>query len=199
MSVAMLEPLGVALHCLDLGHLRLGDTVAVVGCGPIGLLAIQLARVAGAAAVYAVEPLAHRRQAAVENGADLAVTPEQAHAGALADATHGRGVDLAVELAGTDDAVTLASLAARPGARVVLGGIPDDDHTSFPAAVARRKGLTLLLVRRMKETYPRAVALARSGAVALDALVGARFVLTDVAAAFATAAARASLKVAVTP
>ena len=63
----MLEPLGVALHAVDLGRVRAGGTVAVVGCGPIGLLAIQLARAAGAATVVAVEPLAHRRRAAVRS------------------------------------------------------------------------------------------------------------------------------------
>ena len=70
-TVAMLEPLGVALHCLDLGHVHLGNSVAVVGCGPIGLMLIQALRVAGASRVVAVEPLEHRRRAAARAGAEL--------------------------------------------------------------------------------------------------------------------------------
>src|SRR5699024_692762 len=58
---AMLEPLGVAVHAADLGHVRLGASVAVLGCGPIGLLLIQVARAAGAARVLATDPLPHRR------------------------------------------------------------------------------------------------------------------------------------------
>ncbi|HYN95326.1 MAG TPA: alcohol dehydrogenase catalytic domain-containing protein, partial [Pilimelia sp.] len=91
---AMLEPLGVALHSLDLGHLRLGATVAVVGCGPIGLLLVQLARLAGAARVVAVDPLAHRREAATRLGADAALAPAGAGPAAWPDLV-GRGVDTA--------------------------------------------------------------------------------------------------------
>jgi len=61
-AVAALEPLGVAIHAVDLSHLRLGATVAVVGCGPIGIFLIELARLCGAARVIAVEPLEHRRR-----------------------------------------------------------------------------------------------------------------------------------------
>ena len=61
---AVLEPLGVAIHSLDLGHVRLGSAVAVVGCGPIGLLLTQVLRAAGACLVTAFDPLPHRRAAA---------------------------------------------------------------------------------------------------------------------------------------
>ena len=68
---AMLEPLGVAIHAHDLGHVRLGADVAVVGCGPIGLLIVQVARAAGARVALAVDPLEHRRAAAERAGAEL--------------------------------------------------------------------------------------------------------------------------------
>jgi L-iditol 2-dehydrogenase len=61
---AILEPLGVAIHATDLGHLHLGGSALVAGCGPIGLLLIQLLRGVGAASVIALDPLAHRRAAA---------------------------------------------------------------------------------------------------------------------------------------
>ena len=191
---AVLEPLGVALHTLDLGHLRAGTTAAVVGCGPIGLLLVELVRAAGAATVVAVEPLEHRRRIALERGADAALTPAEAHAGGLLDVTGGRGVDVAFEVAGTDDAVDLAMRAARPGARVVLAGIPDDDRMSFSASLARRKGLSIIMVRRMKDVYPRAIALARRGTVSLELLVTDRFELVDAADAFDSAVRRTSLK-----
>src|SRR5438477_6581856 len=66
---AVLEPLGVAIHALDLGHVRLGAAVAVVGCGPIGLLLTQVLRVAGAGPVPAFDPLPPRRAAAVRRSA----------------------------------------------------------------------------------------------------------------------------------
>jgi L-iditol 2-dehydrogenase len=198
-AVAMLEPLGVALHSFDLGHVRLGAAVAVVGCGPIGLLLLQLARAAGCTPVIAVEPLAHRRTRAADLGADVVLEPTADLAEALVDAGVPDGVDVTFEIAGTDPAVSVAMRLARPGARVVLGGIPAADSTTFPASVARRKGLTLALVRRMKETYPRALRMVERGVVDVDSLVSHRFALSNVAEAFATAAARTGHKVVVLP
>ena len=67
---AMLEPLGVAIHSADLGHLPFAGTASVIGCGPVGLLLIGVLKAAGARSVLAVEPLAHRRAAAARMGAD---------------------------------------------------------------------------------------------------------------------------------
>jgi L-iditol 2-dehydrogenase len=196
---AVLEPLGVALHSYDLGHVRIGAAAAVVGCGPIGLLLVQVARAAGAGPVIAVDPLPHRRDAAKAFGADVALTPQEAHAADPGDLGAAGGVDVAFEVAGTDDAVRVALELARPGARVVLAGIPADDRTSFPASLARRKGATLVLVRRMKDVYPRAIRLVERGLVDVESLVTQRFSLTHAAEAFTSATARTGLKVVITP
>jgi L-iditol 2-dehydrogenase len=188
---AMLEPLGVALHTLDLGHVPFGGRVAVVGCGPIGLLLVQLLRAAGAARVLAVEPLPHRREAAATCGADEVTAP--------ADGLSAYGGDVAFEVAGNDDAVRRAMESVRPGGRVVLAGIPDADMTTFPASLARRKGLTIAMVRRMNDVYPRAISLAARGAVSLEPLVSRQTPLAEVAGAFAAAQQRAGLKVVVLP
>lgn len=184
---AMLEPLGVALHALDLGHVRLGSSVAVIGCGPIGLLLVQAVRAAGAGTVIATDPLPHRRQAAEKCGADHAWDADRARLEPL-------GVDVAFEVAGTDAAVDAAMTAARPGGRVVLVGIPDDDRTTFRASLARRKGLTIALSRRMNDIYPRAIGLVAQGRVDVASLVTDRYPLAETAAAFTNAAARRGLK-----
>jgi L-iditol 2-dehydrogenase len=188
---AMLEPLGVAIFSADLGRVRLGSDVAVIGCGPIGLLIIQVARAAGARVVLAADPLPHRRAAAERAGAQLVVAPEDV--AAQVDA------DVAFEAAGSDAAVDVAMQVARAGARVVLAGIPDDDRTSFRASLARRKGLTILMVRRMNAVYPRAIRLVERGIVDVDALVTHRYPLARVDEAFRVAAARTGLKVLVEP
>jgi L-iditol 2-dehydrogenase len=198
-AVAMLEPLGVAIHAFDLGHARLGASVAIVGCGPIGLLLLQLARAAGCAPVVVVEPLAHRRLMAVKLGADVGLEPVADMSESLAGAAIPDGVDVAFEIAGTDQAVSIAMRLARPGARVVLAGIPAADSTNFPASVARRKGLTIAMARRMKEAYPRAIRLVERGLVDVDSMVTNRFALSDASEAFATAAARTGHKTVVVP
>ena len=87
--------------------------------------------------------------------------------------------------------------AGRPGARIALGGIPSTPLSAFPAAVARRKGLTFAMVRRMHETYPRAIELATTG-LDLDPLVSHRFPLADAAQAFEHAVARTGDKTVIT-
>jgi L-iditol 2-dehydrogenase len=194
---ALLEPLGVAIHATDLGHLPLAGTAAVVGCGPLGLLLIQVLLTAGAASVIAFESLPHRLAAAGRLGADVLVDPDQADQDELSELTNG-GVDVAFEMAGTVPGVQLAMSAVRPGGRVVLGGIPSEDLISFPASVARRKGLTIAMVRRMNETYPRAISLAGSGKVDLS-IVSGRFPLSKAQDAFAVAAGRGGLKTLIEP
>src|SRR6202044_2532582 len=188
---ALLEPLGVALWALDLGHVPFGGSVAVAGGGPIGLLLIQLLRAAGVSRIVVVEPLAHRREAAVKWGSDEVVTPR--------DDISGYGADVAFELAGNDDAVRIALESVRRGGRVVLGGIPDSDTTTFRASLARRKGLTIAMVRRMNEVYPRAIDLAARGGGGLDPLGWSRTPLTEAAQAFAAAQGRTGLKAIIPP
>lgn len=197
---AMLEPLGVAVHAVDLGHVALGSSAAVIGAGPIGLCLLQLVRVAGAFEVLVSDPLAHRRAAATRLGADVALDPgDDAYAEQLQAFSGGLGVDVAFEIAGTDEAIAAAVDVVRPGGRVVLAGIPSTDLSSFPASTARRKGLTLAMVRRMNDVYPRAIELVSSGRVDVASIVSHRFALADVQEAFVTAVAREGLKVVVEP
>jgi L-iditol 2-dehydrogenase len=150
--------------------------------------------------VIAVDPLSHRRQAAERLGAEGALTPDEAiDAEVLADAMRGLEADTVFEVAGPDRAVEVAVRAARPGGRVVLAGIPDDDRTTFPASVARRKGLTLLISRRMGDVYPRAIELAVRQQIDIRSIVSQRYALDDVTEAFGTASQRCGLKVLVLP
>jgi L-iditol 2-dehydrogenase len=195
---AVLEPLGVAIYAVDLGQLQPGMTVGVYGCGPIGLLVLQVARAAGATSLIATDRLVHRLEAAQLLGATALLADGQESA-AILSATEGRGVDVAFEVAGENKAVETAVATARPGGRVILVGIPEDDRTAFTASTARRKGLAIQLVRRMKHTYPRAIRLVESGQVELRSLVTHRFSLDASAQAFSSAQQRVGIKVIVRP
>ena len=196
-DAAMLEPLGVAIHAVDLGKVGPGMTVSVLGCGSIGLLVAQVARAAGAARLFGTEILPHRLEAAEALGIEPVAASDGAEAAVIHRRTGGRGVDVVFECAGDDRAVGVAMEVARPGARVVLAGIPSDDRTTFSASLARRKGLTIKLVRRMKHTYPRAIALVTAGMVDVRSLVTHRFPLSEAPEAFAVAARREGVKVVV--
>jgi L-iditol 2-dehydrogenase len=184
-SAPLLEPLGVALHALVLSHLRPGQTVLIIGAGPIGLLILQAVKQAGSGEVYVMERLPWRLELAVKLGARSLPGVGGAGVRELLGRTGGRGVDVVFEAAWAGDAIQDAILAARPGARILLVGIPEDDVFGGMHSTARRKGLTLVFVRRMKQTYPRGIELVRSGAIQIEPLVSHRFSLARAPSAFA--------------
>jgi len=182
---ALLEPLGIAIHVVDLAHIRVGQSVAVVGAGPIGLLTAVVARASGAGPVYITEPLEYRREFASRYTNGMLLDPRDGDAGAeIRRLTGGRGVDVAFEAAGSADAPQQAAEAACPGGTLVLVGIPSDDLLSLNASTIRRKGLTIRVVRRMKHTYPRAIRLVQSGLVEVASLATHAFTLEETADAF---------------
>lgn len=185
-DAALLEPLGVAIHAIDLAKIRLGATVAVVGTGAIGLLILQLARVVGAAEVHALEPLTYRRELALRLGADSAhATPQE-----LLNATNGRGVDVVLEATDSPSGPESACTVARIGGKAVLVGIPDGDQFTLRAAQVRRKGLTIKLSRRMGHVYPRAIQLLAQQRVNVKAIATHHFTLENAPQAFALQAER---------
>jgi len=181
----MLEPLGVVIHAVTLAKIHPADTVAILGAGPIGLLTLDLALSSGASAVYLSEPVPARRALATEMGASAVCDPSADDPAAwLLEQTNGRGVDVAIEAAWGGEAVGQAVRMARHAGRVVLVGIPRDDSVTFPASEARRKGLTILMSRRAKHVYPRAIALVERGVVDVRRLVTHHFPLQRAAEAF---------------
>ena len=195
---AMLEPLGVAIHAVNLAHLKPGMSVGVFGCGPIGLLILQLARLSGTTQRIATEVLPHRLAVAGVNGATEVFPAEGGREiPRIWEATQRRGVEVAFEVAGENEAVETAVASTRSGGKVILVGIPKVDSTTFTASFARRKGLTIKLVRRMKHTYPRAIRLVKNGLVDVHSLVTHHFKIENTAQAFATAERREGIKVVV--
>ncbi len=197
-EVALLEPLGIALHALDLGHFGPGMSAGVYGCGPIGLLLIRALRAAGAGFIQASDPLGHRLEAARLSGADdVRLTDGVGRPDGVEQWGH---VDVAFEAAGEDAAIETALRTVRTGGRVVVVGIPADDRSSFPAALARERGLTIVLSRRMKPNHMhRAIDLVDRGAVDLGGMITARFPIAQGSEAFAELVSRSGLKIVVKP
>jgi L-iditol 2-dehydrogenase len=194
----LLEPLGVALHAIDLAGPVAGSSVGVIGCGPIGLVLMAALRDLQAGRIVATDLLVHRLQVAAALGATEVVgAPEGADPFVAAS---GAGFDVVFETAGDDVALHRALSAARPAGRVVLVGIPDGDRTSFTASLARRKELTMSVCRRMLPgDLARAAVLAERGIAGIERLVTHRRGLDHCREAFETLAAREGIKVVVIP
>ncbi len=180
-TAALLEPLGIAIHALDLARLKPMESVAVLGAGPIGLLIMQVARWCGAGQLSVIEPLEYRRKLAVKLGADAAFASWEE----LKAATGGRGVDVVLEATTSPLGPQHAAETVRIGGRLVLVGIPEGDQFTLNASLVRRKGLSIKLSRRMGHVYSRAVQMVERGQVDLAALATHRFGLEGTPEAFA--------------
>jgi L-iditol 2-dehydrogenase len=196
-AVAMLEPLGVAIHAFRLARFSPGGTIAVLGAGPIGRLLIQLAFASGASRVVATDVLPHRVAAAREEGAIAELVDGGAERGRLLAALDGRPVDAAIEIAGEADAVATAADLVKPAGIVVVAGIPSGNDIQIPVSVLRRKGLDLRFSRRMNRVHEEAIALAVRGGVRPGAVVSHEFPLNEAGTAFATAVRREGHKIVV--
>ena len=171
-EAAMLEPLAVAVHTVELARLKPGETAAILGLGPIGLLVAQVARAAGAARLFGTDLLDYRVSAGTRFGVDDAFNASQADTvETILSKTNGRGVDVAFDCARSSETQGLACRIARPAGRVVLTGISGAEEDPFPVCVARRKELTVQWCRRFRFDYPRSIALLASGRVDVESLV----------------------------
>src|SRR5437660_551449 len=121
---SILDPLGNAVHTVLAGEIA-AKTVAITGCGPIGLFAIAVARAVGAAQVYAIEVNEHRRNVAKQMKADLTLDPSKVDVtGLILERTGGLGVDVVLEMAGHPSAIRTAFDIVRRGGRISLLGLP---------------------------------------------------------------------------
>lgn len=162
-AAALAEPLAVALHSIRLASIRAGETVAVIGAGPIGLLTIAALRAANTGRIWAIEPLPHRRDLACEIGAHAALDPVEA-AEEISKATARRGVDCAIDCAAGPDTTSQAIQLARNAGRVALTGIHSTPLVTMDGSAMRRKELTIFNVRRSNHETGQALDLLKTHA-----------------------------------
>jgi L-iditol 2-dehydrogenase len=154
-EATLVEPLAVALHSLSFAKIRAGETAVVFGTGPIGLLTIAALKMAGAGRVWAVEPVAHRREMAHAMGADIVLDADDPVREIL-HTTAKRGVDVAFDCAaGADTANQCIGALARTG-RLVYTAIPAAVHVPFHAPGLRKKEITFFNVYRSNHQTERA-------------------------------------------
>jgi L-iditol 2-dehydrogenase len=197
----LIEPLTVAVHATELSAGLPGAVAAVVGCGAIGLLTLQMARLRGAETIFAADLIPERLAVAQSLGADAVFA---AGKGDLTDrvlrATQGRGVDIAFEAAGPGEALQECIGMARPAGQVIVIGVPSAEEYVLSAPPLRRHELTLRFVRRQNGNFPEAISLVGEGRISLGPLLTHRFPPERAREAFALAERRGdgAIRVAVT-
>jgi len=162
-QASLIEPVAVIMHMLELVEIRPGSTVAVLGAGPIGLLAAALARKAGAAQVLMADKLPHRIRMAQELGA-IAV-PMAQFGELVADQTLGRGVDIAIDAAGATETINASLAATTLGGTFVLIGIPTQAPVPVDLFSLQAKEIRFQPLKRSNHQSKPAIALLGSGAI----------------------------------
>ena len=177
---AMAEPLSVAVRAVRRGRMMAGETVVVFGGGTIGLFCLQVARAAGAAEVFVVEPLANRRALAMQLGASDVIDPRTTYPAAAVRAwTRGVGPEQVLEASGGPAVVPVAIETARKGGRVVLVGLPVGPTTfNFFHVVATEKEVIGSLSHVYDEDYFTAIRWLGDGRVLAEPLISARVPLS---------------------
>ena len=167
------DPLGNAVHATLSGEV-IGRTVAVLGCGPIGMFAVAVAKAAGAAAVYATDAHDYRLALATKLGADAIANVQQTDTEHfIMEQTRGKGVDVVLEMSGAASAIRQAMRICRRGGRVALMGIPVLPVELDMAEDMIFKGLTIhcIVGRRLYETWDTMRSLLASGRLDVSAAI----------------------------
>ena len=183
---AILDPLGNAVHTVLSGEIA-GQTVAVTGCGPIGLMAIAVAKACGCSSVFATEVNPHRRALALQMGADEALNPAEIDVVArVRAATGGTGVDVLLEMSGHPAAIHQGFQMLRAGGRASLLGVSSQPVEFDLVADIIFKGATVkgIYGRKMFETWVQMTALLKAGKLKLEPLFSERLALDRFADAF---------------
>ncbi len=183
---AILDPLGNAVHTVLAGEIA-GRTVGVTGCGPIGLMAIAVAKACGCSTVFAIEINSHRLALAARMGADHAIQPAEIDpVRRVLELTGGTGVDVLLEMSGNPGAIQQGFQMLRAGGRASLLGIPAKPVTFDLVADIIFKGATVqgIYGRRMFETWVQATALLKGKRLHLEPLFHERLPLERFSEAF---------------
>ncbi len=141
-----------------------GSTVAVIGLGPVGILALQCCALFGPARVLAVDPVADRLARAADLGAEPIDAADGGGAAGVLEATGGRGADSVIEAVGLDRTIADAVMCAAPGGTVSVVGVSVNMELPFPMALVLLKKLTLrATVAAIPSTWPRLLSLLAAG------------------------------------
>lgn len=201
-EASLAEPLGCVLNGQEKLDLRPGATVVVIGAGPIGLMHVKLAKLAGARRVIVSEPLDNRRAMALASGADQVVDPRAEDlVSTVRRSTGGLGADACVLAIGVPALVNVGlSLLRRGGVLDLFAGFEGQGESTIQANLIHYNELTVRgATACSRSQYQRALGFIASGQVDVQGLISHRFSLDDFSSAVAAAASGSGMKVVVAP
>lgn len=201
-EASMVEPLSVGIHALNRASFQPGGSVAIIGAGPVGLLAVAAARAYGASRILVSDLEEKRLQAALALGAtDIVPGRTGDPASAIRELTGGEGVDTAIETAGHPVALRTALDVVRRGGKLSIVGLPPTNEVGLPIADICDKEVDIYGIFRYTNTYEQAIRFLSAGSMDILSMVTDRYSLEQTQAALERALTnkQGSLKVMVYP
>jgi L-iditol 2-dehydrogenase len=178
---ALIEPLAVGFHAANQGEAKVGQTAVVTGAGCIGLVSMMALKAMGVSNVYVVDVMKNRLDKALELGATAVINAkEQDAVKVVMELTGGKGVDLAIETAGTDITAQQTVCMAKKGAHIVFVGYSKTGMMNLPMSIALDKELTFKTIFRYRHIYPMAIDAVASGKVNLKGIITNIFEFDDI-------------------
>lgn len=182
---ALCEPLSVGIHACNRADVGTGDAVLITGAGPIGLLAMETARAAGATDVLISDVVGEKLDFAEERGADLAIdVTETDLAEAVGEYTDGVGVDVVIEASGAPPSIQSTTDAVRRGGDIVFVGLPGEDEMPLNVIEIIDNEIDIHGSFRYKNTYQAAVDLLANETVDVEGIIDFESDLESVGSAF---------------
>ncbi len=178
-AAALMEPFSVGIWACRKAGVSAGASVLIAGAGPIGVMALQAARVFGATDVVVTDTNTYRLERAISLGADRVIDVSGED-----DLSTQLTADIFIECSGAPHALTQGMKCLSPAGVAVAVGMASADDLLVPMAVMQSKELTLTGTFRYANTYPIAISLAAAGRVDLDACVTGHYSLEETEAAF---------------
>ncbi len=202
-EAALIEPLACCIRGIDNVQIKTGDTVAIVGAGPIGLILLQLAKISGASLVIQIDMVENRLELAKKIGADYTINiKEQDSVDAVMAITDGYGVDVSIEAVGNPQAIEQAFKLVRRGGRLNIFGVsPQDAVWNLKPFELYDKELTITSSYRSPFTFERAIRLVASERIKLKPLITHQYNLNEIKTALYIAEKKAegAIKVLIQP
>lgn len=180
----MCEPLSVGLQTIWRGDVGVGDTVLIMGAGPIGRAALECIAAAGAAEIVVVDIVDEKLDQAVDQGADLAINSRTQDVPEVLETASLSGVDVAIEATGAPPAIEVVPDVVDRGGTVVLVGLAPDQAVPFDTYRLVRNQIDIRGGSRFANTYSTAIELIADGAIDVESMVDFHSPLSSISDAF---------------
>ncbi|WP_019640486.1 NAD(P)-dependent alcohol dehydrogenase [Paenibacillus fonticola] len=178
---ALLEPLSVGMHAMIRGKVSPADRMLVTGLGPIGLLAIQAAKIYGVTEIYATDVVPFRQELALKMGAAAVIDPSKENLKErLDELTGGQGVTIVVESSGNGRAIADAFGAVNRGGRVVLVGMPAASEIPVDINTIIDGEIDVYGLFRYANTYPSAIQALSKSDINIEQVITHKYALKDI-------------------